>query len=478
MSSEQQYPLTVYPRLKKQMGIKHLSDFDLVFDCRLSGGAIASRREAMLLALCGGVYDLATIVRIYAGVFNLDRESAETEVQAALDEFSYYLDILPAPTHEQLRYDPAYFLQDPPVVGRRPIAPRQETPTRLTFSLTHSCSYRCIHCINDSGKKRGDELPVEDWLRVIDEAADLGVMSITLSGGEPMLYPGFFALVQRMVERNIYPVISTNGSQLTPQMVKRLADLGVDYVHLSLPAVTETLYDRITSSTNYFPTVEQAIVSMKEQGFYIRAKAVLLPANLDEMEKLLDFCFELGVDFVHLCPFQLMHLTRGGPKFLLSLDQLKSLDVMAQEKLTRYGDKMMIGGPMLDAGRWQGPSDLAQCSILKTKCVILPDGNVTHCELLLDMPEFIIGSVNQASLAQIWCSEEADRLTEMPPDRVEEPCQSCEYLPNCRTGCYSCSLMISNNPWAVDPRCWKANVPNNPFELGEQIAAVDKVTLS
>jgi pyrroloquinoline quinone biosynthesis protein E len=453
--------MRTYPTLKRHYGLKHLKNYYWVVDCRFGGTYDASMREIFILSLCGGVYDQDAIVNIHAGTFRLNDNEAAQQVNDTLAKFADQLDILANPVRDQLRYDPINFLKNMRL-DHHPANGRNESPTQMTFSLTHACNYRCVHCVNDSGQTRMKELSTENWLRVIDQAAISGVVSITLSGGEPTLHPGFLDIVERMASHGIYATISTNGSQLTEQMIEKLAHLGVDYVHLSFPAVSDSLYRQIVGPRGQLKFVRQAIRTLKEHGFYIRVKSVVLPVNLGEMGDLIDFCYQEGVDFVYLCPYQLTHLARGGEKFVLQMDQLLELDRIAQEKISLYSPRMTVSRPAM-VTRWKEPANIARCSRWKTKCVILPNGDVTHCELLFDMPEFVVGNIVNSSIQQIWCSEEVEQSLQTEKEKLEEPCKSCELLAGCETGCFSTSLLCSTNPWAVDPRCWKAEIPGNPF---------------
>jgi len=453
-----------YPSLKHYMRLQPLSQFDFLVNARFKSSVILSKPEAVLLSLCGGVYDLDTITHIYTSTFRLDPAKAQTEIQETFDKYAPFLDLLDTQTQTKLFYNPLDFLKvrEP----NKSLAKfRQESPTHLTMSLTYSCNHRCIYCCNSSGQRRKNELSTEDWLRVVDEAAEMGVVGMIFSGGEPTMHPGFLSIIERAIQRRIYPAISTNGTRLTEPLVEQLARTGADYIHLSMSATTPSLYDEIVGYKGNLPAAQQAIRLLKKYGFYVRVKMVIMPINLGEVENLLESCYELGADFVHLCPFQLTHLARQGGELLLSLDQIKDLNARVQQKTLEFTARPMVVDTPLEIDlRWQKPGDIVRCGGIKSTCTVLPDGEVTHCEVLGGTSEFSIGNVREAALSKIWLSERANQLlVNLPYDRIEEPCKSCEYLAECKTGCYVCSLISSDNPWSVDPRCWKSNLPDNPF---------------
>lgn len=193
---------------------------------------------------------------------------------------------------------------------------------------------------------------------------------------------------------------------------------------------------------------------------------VLCPSNITEIEKTLTLCAHLHVDLVHLAPFRLTHRARTSSTLLLSDSQLSAACTLADRAATRFGDQLRIAYPSAKTQRWQGPEDIVRCGGIKSKCTIMPNGDVTLCEVIGSEPRFVVGNARRSSLQDIWCSELCDRLTEIDERNAEEPCRSCEHLAVCGTGCFARSLAFSNNAWSVDPQCWKASIPGNPYGPG------------
>src|SRR5918999_6033574 len=103
-------------------------------------------------------------------------------------------------------------------VGWRPRRIRTEPPERpvgAKLELTHACNLRCGFCYTDSPRhtlQRTPDLSDEAWLAVADQAADLGVIEVVLTGGEPMLRPELvFELLERLERRGIGLTLNTNG---------------------------------------------------------------------------------------------------------------------------------------------------------------------------------------------------------------------------------------------------------------------------
>jgi pyrroloquinoline quinone biosynthesis protein E len=409
---------------------------------------------ALILDLCSGEYDIDTISRIYGGTFKLQEQNSRVLVSKVILKYAAGLELHSLSVTDGPGSKPLEIL-----TGRArfwPFSPlRLESPHEIILSLTYQCNHRCCYCSNSSGSAATGELQKDEWLAVIDDAASMGVQEVAFSGGEPAVYPHLVPLVRHAASKGIYPKISTNGSCLSEGLVTGLAEAGAEYIHLSLPAVSESLYDRITGSKGDLPLVREALLDLKDKGFYLRLKMVLMPSNIGEVNDLLDFCVDYRVDFVHLAPFRLTHASRGGGQLIPSESELSRAKAVAEQKAAVLEGRMGIGTPPIGDLQWRSPMDIVRCGGVKSKLVIMPNGDVTFCESLASNPHFILGNVRTTGIKDIWRSDKPDLITQLNLDLVDEPCKSCELLDSCRTGCFMYSLVYSGNPWSVDPRCWK-----------------------
>ncbi len=110
-------------------------------------------------------------------------------------------------------------------------------PMGLLAELTHRCPLQCPYCSNPVAlERRRQELDTETWRRVFAEAAELGVLQVHLSGGEPALRPDLPELVAACVDAGLYANLITAGVNLDRARLEELADAGLDHVQLSLQA--------------------------------------------------------------------------------------------------------------------------------------------------------------------------------------------------------------------------------------------------
>ena len=103
-------------------------------------------------------------------------------------------------------------------------------PLYVAWQITNECNLACLHCIEESGpgKAFADELDRDQVFAVLDQLLDSEVPYLSFSGGEPMLHPHFFAMVERACERGAQLKFETNAHYLDPANAARLKELSSD----------------------------------------------------------------------------------------------------------------------------------------------------------------------------------------------------------------------------------------------------------
>ncbi len=451
--------LEYYPVLKGHCYLRISKGRYLVGNFRSGGSESVKQEDFLLLSLCRGELTLEQIIKVYGGIFSLPGLSAGESVWETLKHYAEGICFSKTAKQDRRIFPMKYVRGD----WKHSVL-REEYPHKLTISLTKRCNHKCSYCFNSSGIAGKKEVDIETWRGVISQARELGVQEITFSGGEPFLYRDFLPLAEYCCSVGIYVKISTNGTFLSEDIVERLCRAGVEYIHLSLPAVTEPAYSSITAGGGDLEKVKEAIRCLKRWNFYIRAKMVITPSNAGEAGKLLDFCAQEGIDFVHLAPFILTEDSRGGRALIPGKELLDNVKAVADEKRRQYL-QMKIGGPPTDGLRWEGPQAIAKCGGVKDSLTILSDGKVTFCEALGEMEEFVFGNIYENTLEELWDSDIPDAITDIAGKRLDPICQECRYLNCCKTGCFVFSHIQSGNAWSADPRCWKVPASGNIFSV-------------
>src|SRR6188474_1011327 len=107
-------------------------------------------------------------------------------------------------------------------------------PLAVLAELTHRCPLQCPYCSNPVELlKANRELDTETWLALFDQAADLGVLQVHLSGGEPTLRRDLEQLIARLSSRRVYTNLITAGVGIAEGRIEAFGEAGLDHVQLS-----------------------------------------------------------------------------------------------------------------------------------------------------------------------------------------------------------------------------------------------------
>jgi pyrroloquinoline quinone biosynthesis protein E len=126
--------------------------------------------------------------------------------------------------------------------------PWLEPPIGLLAELTHRCPLQCPYCSNPVElEKAAGELTTEEWVRVLDQADELGVLQVHLSGGEPAARRDLEAIVRHAAGLGLYTNLITSGVLLDERRVQALKDAGLDHVQLSLQGANPATAERVSA---------------------------------------------------------------------------------------------------------------------------------------------------------------------------------------------------------------------------------------
>src|ERR1700745_1945868 len=107
-------------------------------------------------------------------------------------------------------------------------------PLAVLAELTHRCPLQCPYCSNPGELERGDsELTTGEWKKVLTELAEIGVLQIHFSGGEPTARKALVELVQHATDVGLYTNLITSAVLLTREKLSALADAGLCHVQIS-----------------------------------------------------------------------------------------------------------------------------------------------------------------------------------------------------------------------------------------------------
>jgi radical SAM protein with 4Fe4S-binding SPASM domain len=449
----------LYPTVGEHVRLKKTASGCWLVNALANGDQIHPL-EAFVLALCTGEHSVRDIAYLVERTLDKGADWSEELVVTTLERRSAYLRMFRHGDRRNDRYAAGDFLY-PLESTVRSREGRLDSPGELILVLTHHCNFRCIYCFNSAAPGKDHDLTAEEWVRVLAEAKQQGVVRCTISGGEPMTHPGFREIMKAVLDYGMIPYVCTNGSLIGADDIRFFREIGLPFIQLSLDTVDETVHDRLSGAPGSLPRVRTAIHELVAAGIEVFVKSVITPMNADGVPDLIDRCHEWGVRRLTLDRFDLSNAGRGNQKLFLSREQERALGASARGRQERYlEDGMAITAVDTPRG-WADRSDIVVCGALSTGLTILPDGKVSVCEKLIDYPDLTVGDVRTQSVEEIWNSARVGDV--MRPRAVGQTCSECPELSLCHTGCFAQTLIVTDDPYQPDPRCWKAEYPNNPY---------------
>ncbi|ADW67618.1 GTP 3',8-cyclase MoaA [Granulicella tundricola] len=154
--------------------------------------------------------------------------------------------------------------------------------TDLRVSVTDRCNYRCVYCRTGNEGAMFDELPIEDYLRIIRVFVSLGIEKVRLTGGEPLLRAGLLDLIQELSgERTLggerLDIALTTNGHLLAGLAQPLKDAGLSRITVSMDAVDSETFTAITRVPRSFDKVLAGIRAASAAGLGpVKVNCVLL----------------------------------------------------------------------------------------------------------------------------------------------------------------------------------------------------------
>lgn len=191
----------------------------------------------------------------------------------------------------------------------------------LRLSVTDRCDLRCTYCMPEGGvlpKSHDEILSYEEILRIVSLMAQLGIKKVRLTGGEPLVRKNLSELVARIkaIDGIEKVVLTTNGVLLSEQL-PALADAGLDGVNISLDALSEDIFQKITRRKG----AERVLCSIDKALSYqhLRVKLNCVPMPINESQ-IIPMCEKFLADerldlrFIELMPIGLGMGAAGIPE--------------------------------------------------------------------------------------------------------------------------------------------------------------------
>jgi pyrroloquinoline quinone biosynthesis protein E len=327
-------------------------------------------------------------------------------------------------------------------------APR---PYTLVAELTYRCPLRCPYCSNPINLQLAQtELSTEQWRQVFSDAADLGVVQVHLSGGEPVVRKDLPTLIRHARHCDLYTNLITGGTLLTEERLQEFRDCGLDHVQLSIQDADRDTAELIAGVRSHDKKLEVARL-IKKLGFPLTLNVVVHRRNIEHVPELIALGAELGAQRLELANSQYYAWALENRNALLPTQaQRDEAARIALEARERYRGTMEIVFVQVDYLTTEPKPCMGGWA--RTYMCITPTGEVLPCHAAHIIPNLHFDSVRQQSLTTIW--RESPALNAFRGDAwMQEPCRSCPRKDKDFAGCRCQAFLLTGDAAATDPVC-------------------------
>jgi radical SAM protein with 4Fe4S-binding SPASM domain len=293
-------------------------------------------------------------------------------------------------------------------------------PLGVHLDVTYRCNERCIHCYLDHDDH--GEMTTAEIKDVLDQLAEAGTFFLTLSGGEVLMRRDFFAILEHARRRLFNVRIKTNGVMIHEAEARRMRDLGVEQVQISIYSNHPEIHDAITKLPGSLKRSIEAIRFLKSQGLKVAIANVLMTANMGEHAGVQALAAALGVNYTL------------DPTITPKIDgdtSILDLRISGAELNSVFHNKNLVGNVEEFCAPPPPPGDDIMeglpCSAGHTAAYITPYGDVFPC-VQFPLPS---GNLRRQKFIDIW--RDSPELKDVRSIRAKDlpVCSTCSHVGTC-----------------------------------------------
>ncbi|MGB9802433.1 putative heme d1 biosynthesis radical SAM protein NirJ2 [Desulfofundulus sp.] len=320
----------------------------------------------------------------------------------------------------------------------------------VSWNTTNACNLTCRHCYRDAGARMEEELNTSEAANLISEIARAGFKIMIFSGGEPLLRPDIYELVEYAARKGLRPVFGTNGTLITGSVAEKLKQAGALAMGISLDSTEPEQHDRFRGVQGAWQAAVEGMEACRKAGLPFQIHTTVVEWNYEQVEALTDLAVHMGAVAHHV--FFLVPTGRAANmeeeslraeqyERLLHRLMKKQKEVPIEVKPTCAPQFMRIAAQMGLKLRFQ-----KGCLAGTGYCIISPRGDIQPCAYL-NIPA---GNVRETPFSLIW--QHSTIFKRLRTGDYGGACGSCNYRNLCG-GCRARAYLYYGDYMAEDPWC-------------------------
>ncbi|MDH5543019.1 MAG: radical SAM protein [Nitrospinota bacterium] len=344
------------------------------------------------------------------------------------------------------------------------------------WNITRTCNLKCIHCYTDSeAKDYSGELTTEEGKKLIEDLAAFKIPALLFSGGEPLIRPDIFELVNHAKKNGLRCTLSTNGVLINKEVARKIKDSGFVYVGISLDGIGE-INDHFRGKSGAFKKAMEGFQNCVELDQRVGLRLTLTRHNYENLHQIFDFiereeiqraCFYHLVysgrgrsianeDLTHEESRHAMDIImertedfhkRGLHKDILTVDNHVDgvyLYMKLKEKNPKRAEEVLKMLEWNGGGRYSSGVSFADIDFF---------GNVHADQFWQD---YTFGNVKERPFGEIWMdqSDPVMKVLKNRLDHLKGRCSVCKWIDACGGSMRVRGNTVFGDPAAPDPACY------------------------
>ena len=378
------------------------------------------------------------------------------------------------------------FMQE--IAHPTPMGPKRNPPGPVViWNLIRRCNLTCKHCYSISADKDfPGELSSDEVFTVMDDLKRFRVPVLILSGGEPLLRPDIFDIAHRAKSMGFYVGLSSNGTLIDESNIDLIADVGFDYVGVSLDGIAAT-HDKFRRMDGAFDKSMHGIRLCKARGIKVGVRFTLTQDNAHDLPGLLQLMEDEAID-----KFYLSHLNYAGRGNKNRRDDAfhqttrKAMDLLFdtcwRAEMAGHPKEFVTGNNDADGVyllQWVHRNFPQQEAHIRAKLAQWGGNssgvNVANIDNLGNVhPDtmwwnYTLGNVRERPFSEIWMDTSDPIMAGLKasPRKVGGRCGACKHFDICAGNTRVRAWQTTGDPWAEDPACY---LDDEEIGLEEQLA--------
>lgn len=270
--------------------------------------------------------------------------------------------------------------------------PLMSAPLHINWNYTYKCNFNCAHCYSRT-RSSDNELNYEQKKIVVNNIVKNRIFNVNLGGGEPLLAPDVFDIIQLLTQNKVRVNLSTNGWDSSPETIQKLLNSGISGVSISIDHIDPLIHDEFRTIPGSYYAAVKAIENYVAAGIHTTISTTITQKNYSVLNNILQLALQYdcsGVDFKRL---KTMGNAETRFDLILTPEQEKELysDIAVWKNEYPFAINFVYG-----TVRIKGIDGGCPCG--KTSICIMDNGDLAPCVY----NTIIVGNAVDDDIGQVW----------------------------------------------------------------------------